>query len=750
MSKIIKIKGHSPTEEQSLPLGNGLCGANVWVGSDGLVHLLISHAEAYSETCRLSKLGTINLRINHPALLSGEFEQVLDMELGTLTLQSTGGEFRLVFLVDAHHPCIRLLWESEIPLMGEVHVVLARPVRREIVRTTASAWAYEEAGSFLFLANQTPNIPVEPDEFIPLDEEALCWCHRNPYSFLHQQAGRNPASLADDPLDGLTFGGFLQGEGWGREGRDRLHVATPAFRSDLAVTLLCQQTENIKEWASQISKVRAHISSGEEALAKHQATWKEVSQRSWITMSGGKESEALDVGHAYSCQRYLTACAGTGKWPIRFNGSMFNVAWKMVHPNGQSEDYDADYRRWHCGFWGQNTRLIYWPMLAAGEFNFIRPYFDLYRDTLPAAKHRARLLLGYEGRGGAYFWETMNFWDNVEVQLQPQKKTSWRYFHSSLEMLMLAYDYLDFTQDIAFIDSHLLPLTISILSFYLDAGEWDAEGRYRLISYSTETYHDAVNAAPDLAGLQAVLPRAIESLGQKVPVEQLVEWRNFLEALPPLPTRNAETALPMMEKQMEHYRSMGVDVDVRTASQSTIVLSPAAELPHPAWNVENPEIYPIFPFRNLGIGKPNLALAQDTFRYRRFQHDRGWAQDPIIAAFVGLTDEAKRLVLGRSVRRHQTAVFPAFWEAGFDWCPDQDNGGVFTIALQSMLLQWEGKRIFLLPAWPKEWNVSFKLHAPFKTVIEGSVQQGKLESLRVYPGVRAKDIVIQPPYSFPL
>ena len=36
------------------------------------------------------------------------------------------------------------------------------------------------------------------------------------------------------------------------------------------------------------------------------------------------------------------------------------------------------------------------------------------------------------------------------------------------------------------------------------------------------------------------------------------------------------------------------------------------------------------------------------------------------------------------------------------------------IGLQEMLLQTNGELILLFPAWPLEWNVHFKLHAPGK------------------------------------
>jgi hypothetical protein len=86
--------------------------------------------------------------------------------------------------------------------------------------------------------------------------------------------------------------------------------------------------------------------------------------------------------------------------------------------------------------------------------------------------------------------------------------------------------------------------------------------------------------------------------------------------------------------------------------------------------------------------------------------------------------------------------FDAFWGPNYDWIPDQDHGGILLKALQAMLLQTDGERIYLLPAWPMDWDVTFKLHAPHRTIIEGEVRDGRIERLRVTPEERRKDVVI--------
>jgi hypothetical protein len=90
------------------------------------------------------------------------------------------------------------------------------------------------------------------------------------------------------------------------------------------------------------------------------------------------------------------------------------------------------------------------------------------------------------------------------------------------------------------------------------------------------------------------------------------------------------------------------------------------------------------------------------------------------------------------------ARFPAFFGPGHDWIPDHNWGGAGTTGIQEMILIPEpgsNGKLNLFPAWPAEWDIDFKLHAPGKTVVEGSLKSGKLVSLKVMPESRAKDVV---------
>ena len=170
------------------------------------------------------------------------------------------------------------------------------------------------------------------------------------------------------------------------------------------------------------------------------------------------------------------------------------------------------------------------------------------------------------------------------------------------------------------------------------------------------------------------------------------------------------------------------------------VLSPAYEYSGKQ-NIENPELYAIFPYRAFGLYKPELDMARTTFENRLIKQTGGWQQNAIKAALLGLTEEAAKLTSENFNASTTFYRFPTMWGPNYDWTPDQCHGTVAMIALQRMLVQYDGNQILLLPSWPKEWDTKFKLKAPNNTTVEGEVKNGKLEILKVTPKSRLKDVI---------
>ncbi len=434
-------------------------------------------------------------------------------------------------------------------------------------------------------------------------------------------------------------------------------------------------------------------------------------------IEGGDDAAILT--RAYALQRYVTACAGRGRYPIKFNGTLFTVP-AEGGPGG------PDYRRWGPGYWWQNTRLPYYAMCAAGDFDLIQPLFRMYaQDLFPQFQYRTRHYLGH---GGIYIAECIYFWGDMfsetygwqpfEQRSDKLQASGWHKWEwvSGLELAWLLLDYVEHTGDAEFFKQTALPVAMDVLCFFDEHYKTDARGKlYMHPSQALETWWDCVNPMPELAGLHAITARLLAMEASQVPPAQREFCKRLQAKLADLPT------------------TKGPD--------GKVMLAPA-EVFKQKRNVENPELYAVFPFRRFSFDKPHLDWALEALNRRLHRGWSGWRQDDIFNAYLGLADQARQYVVKRSRNKHSASRFPVFWGPNYDWTPDQTHGGVLCTAVQAMLMQTDGKTIHLLPAWPADWDADFKLCAPYRTVVEGRVRDGKLTELKVTPESRRADVKV--------
>ncbi|MDD5704923.1 MAG: DUF5703 domain-containing protein [Kiritimatiellae bacterium] len=434
-----------------------------------------------------------------------------------------------------------------------------------------------------------------------------------------------------------------------------------------------------------------------------------------------EQSRAVDAGargvsRGYAWQRYLMACGGRGNAWAKFNGSIFTLPW--------SPERHPDYRTWGGAQWFQNARLLYWPLLAAGDFEMLQPFFRTYREALALARQRTRL---YYGHAGAFFSETMCFWGTytdgdygIDRTGRPDGFATnpyiTYYWQGGIELSAMMLEHYAHTGDEDFLRETALPVIVEVMRFYAQHWPRDAKGKIRFApAAALETWQKVVNPLPEIAGLQFVIGRLLALPETLTRAEDRQEWERLLVALPPLPVKEAD---------------------------GHAVLAAAAEILEEARNSENPELYAVFPYRLYGVGKPDLDVGRETLARRRIRFNYCWSQDPIQTAYLGLASQAREQVEERFAGwQHDLRVMLALWGCGNDETPDLDHGGGGQIALQAMLLQCEGRKMILFPAWPKEWDVEFKLHAPFQTTVEGVLRGGTLERLTVTPPERRRDLV---------
>jgi alpha-L-fucosidase 2 len=711
-------------ENDSMPLGNGDIALNAWTESNGDLVFLVAKSDAWTEWGKLVKLGRVRVQLTpNPFVGAADFTQVLKLEEGVIEIKSGANTVRV--WVDANHPAVHVEAKLEHPATLQAKLELWRTAKPD------KGGMFELSGPI--------SLNTAADTVFPASANQVTWCHFNPSSIYPIVLGaEHLGSIVNkypDPLLHRCFGAALTGPDLVSSDDHTLKSSAPGknLRLDL-IALTETRVDSPQVWQDDLDSLVKETSSVrlKSAFAAHRHWWQEFWNRSWVHVTG--TADASEVSQGYAMQRYMLAASSRGAFPVKFNGGLFTVGHDLPEGKGsKNEDHNPDYRAWGNSYWNQNNRLLYWPLIETGDFDLLKPWFNLYLNALPLAKDRTQI---YFHHGGASLPETMLFWGVPNLQdfgwnnPTTELKSNWQRYHiqGTLEVISQMLDEYAVTQDADFARKDIVPFADAIVTYYGEHWPRDENGKIRMApTQSLETYQlDAVNPTPDVAGLKSVLPRMLALPDDLTSPGQRDQWNKILNDLPPLPL--GKTA---------HGRL--ADYGQGDPDGKTIILP--AEKYGKTSNGENPESYVAFPYRLYGVGKPDLKLAQDTFRARRFHQDTCWGQDGTQSSILGLTDVAKKSVISEFTD-YGDQRFPWFWIAGHDWIPDLDNGGSGMITLQNMLMQCDGQRIQLIPAWPDDWTADFKLHAPFQTTVEAHVEHGKITSLKVTPASRAKDVVV--------
>jgi alpha-L-fucosidase len=713
----------------SMPIGNGVVGLNVWVEEGGDLLFYVARVDAWSECERLLKLGRIRVSLVPNPFVAGQpFRQELILREGRIAIAAGASheQVDLVLLVDAHAPVVHIDVRSAASIRLTASLETWRTERRVLTDKVESSWTMRDAPDDIVQREAWESADVVAD-----DPAAVIWYHRNEHSIvpftLKHQGLEAIADRFRDPLILRTFGGRMEGPQLRKTGPASL-AADGVTAATIRITTHSAQTPTLAAWLDTVKQMAAASPADDVLRSATARWWANFWDRSWIFVTGDPVQAAgphdpappSRVTQAYLLQRWMIACASRGDFPPKFNGSIFTVDPKFT----EGQPFNADWRKWGGDYWWQNTRLPYYPMLAAGDFDLMQPLFSFYEGAVRGCQARAQLYCHVDG---VYFPETMTTfatyansdygWNRAGVDRSVIQSPWWQWaWQQSLELSQLMLDYAAYTGDERFLTERALPMAREALRYYDSRFARDERGKLVISpTQAVETYwHDVVNDAPSVAGLHAVCD-ALLALPPRIgtPADRVL-WQRMKDAAPDLPTRRIDGQL---------------------------VMSPAEKFTDQRSNVETPELYGLFPFRVLGLDKPNFDAALEAYRRRSDKSHVGWTQDGAFAALLGLTEEAQVDLLAKARNSHPGFRFPAMWGPNFDWLPDQDHGSNLMTLLQLMLLQCDGHRIRLLPAWPKEWDVSFKLRAPFDTTVECEYRSGAIVALRVTPEARRADVV---------
>ena len=745
----------SPSRDSldSMPLsGRKGAGANVWV-QDGSIWIYLAHNGAYDEDGRLLKLGCLRITPADDALASsGSFRQELDLESGSIrisTVAPSGGRF------DA------TLWFAGETLLVEASSDAARPLNLAF-----GTWRDRTRDGLRLDGWPRMQFTVRGDE-VRSSTEGVAWAHRNADhpSVLAKELDQQPWSVGavHNPAERLVFGGAIasaqlltslppapvtwhqwEGSAWPLRAR-----ASRTHR--IAIALRAERDGDPRAWMGDAARaLRPTILTA--ARRDERRRWDEFWSRSHIVINPAADArdEGWQVARNYTLFRYMLACNRDGALPLLFNGGIFTAdapANGRLQGNNNDElklefgtPSSPDFRRWlFTHFMAQNQRWLGWPTLAAGDTDLLAPSVAFYRDRAVTAAARARNL----GADGVVYPEPLLVWG---LSWNPLPNGLCRAEHLTYNFaMMLEHAWM------ALAAHSVLRTDIR------DDLPW-IEGVVRFF----DTYYRAQTKArtgQELgAGGKLVLypANSIEyTVGATNPVEAVAGLHRITGALLAL----GSDVLPAAPREyLEGVRARLPDLPTGTLGDHTVLaVADSFEKAYNRW--ELPELYAAWPYRLVGVTKPEtLPVARATWKLlpgerTKFLHrDFSWMPVVVNMAALGLPGEAKTRVTDKLSDKKAQLRFPAFFGPGHDWLPDHNWGGSGMVGLQEMVLAadpYGDGRLHLLPAWPREWDLRFKLHAAQATTVEGELRGGRLVSLNVTPASRLADVVLPPGLTLP-
>jgi len=781
--------GPSANSSESMPVGGHDMGLNVWV-EDGELLVYVGRAGCYDENGALLKLGRVRVRFEpNPLAHGGLFRQELKLRDACVEVRAGRGKTPQATIrvwVEVHRPVAHVEIEAEEEMTATATYETWRAEDWELPNDRSK---FGRRGMVMMDYDKYSGEVIAYRDVVKPHEKGILFYHRNrPNNVFDHQVRQQQLEPVrhqmHDRLTGLTFGGLLTGSdlvvGGNTEGEYantplrgwHCWSKAPSRRHHLQIMTHLAQTETLDEWQRGLQD-RSEASSPDldEAWQKNLTWWQSFWRRSRIVINpdrAGTDDAGWQVGRNYTLFRFMQASNRSGRGATPFNGGLFTF--DPLHSTQrrhriEGPGYTPDHRQWGAGLTQQNQRMIYWPMLKSGDFDLMPPGFSFYLDdNLTNATVRVRHYWNHEGcafaeqpsitglPGSSLYGhhETDGTGRIRPADLEPGvavNSAAGNLFDSQLDWAWMMLEYHRFTgSDIA----RFLPFIEQAILFH------DAHYRFRhkqrtgeeldengqLVIYPANTlegHPDARNPALPIAGLHQILTRLLELPDAYSSPERQQRWREILGRLPDLPIAD---------------------------SGERRILKPAENFEHRSWHM--PEMYPLWPFQMYGLGLPDLKLMQDTFLHgvsrRSRESTTAWTQGFIHYARLGMAAKAQEKAVAKL--RNGPYRFPTFWPEDIDWTPDMNWGGSGMVGLQEMLLQThppapaslhggaaggklrldtDGEKLRLLPAWPQQWDVDFRLHAPRQTVIEGRVRDGKLLSWTVTPEGRREDVILMGP-----
>ena len=449
---------------------------------------------------------------------------------------------------------------------------------------------------------------------------------------------------------------------------------------------------------------------------------------------------------------YLFAAAAEkgGEYP----GSQAGVA-DMLSSARDAHHWDSS------AFWHWNLRMQVAANIGAGVTELNEPFFNLYRENLPAIENWTKT---YMGRPGACIAETMRFngqgieyessWPgfNVPGKIGRDCDLSFTpYFNArtlttGAEVSLWVWEQYLATNDYKFLFDNY-PIIAASARFLLSYQKLGPDGLLHTgPSNAHETQWDVTDPTTDISAVLALYPVAIEAAKLVNRDADLAEeLKAALPKTPPFPRTQLTRPFTLLPPSAD---ADGVDM----IAESYL---PGA----PNHNGENIGLEPVWPYSVIGDASPLFDLAKRTYQHRPSSRGGGWSFDPIQAARLGMGNEVGAALL-RSTEDSARCV------NGFTGCDRRGPGagtatatdlnsrdlefyveqsGVAADALQEALVQDYDGLIRIAPAIPAGWDFDGCVWVRGKTRVDVQVRDGVPTTVVIESGI-AQPLKVRNPW----
>jgi len=365
----------SPSKDATgvMPLGNGDIATGIYAIEGGDLYLLLAKNDAFNFAGDIYKTGRVRVSLSPNPFKPGKpFRQTLDLPTGSIRIEADGVTLRI--WADAN----RAVYHVEIAAPQEI-AVMAQPETWERLDGTRDVRLERQGKILWYFAVGDRSVYPEDLKFYQVEHMAAEF--PDPYRF------NTFGNLLESPELSLKDG-VLSGKG-------------RAF--DIRIHAGAMQTPEASQWIETTERQAARPVDVQRDWEGHCRWWAAFWERSWVVASdntvpaedrgrlsgeaspsGAREENdgAALVAQSYNVFRFLMACQSRGRVQVKFNGGLFTQPLRDPKGGGRRgavRQQDGswltheDDRLWGRRFTFQNQRLLYWPLLASGDFDLMKP-----------------------------------------------------------------------------------------------------------------------------------------------------------------------------------------------------------------------------------------------------------------------------------------------------------------------------------------------------------------------------------------